>query len=69
MTEGLFLCHLFNSPIQRRTQVVGLFPNEHSLLRLAIGIFIDVNEKWVIAKIYLQPRTKTQKNHLPNKKF
>ena len=64
MTEGLFLCHVLNSPIQRRTQAVGLFPNKHSLLRPAIGIFIDVYEKWVIAKIYLQPRTKTQKKSL-----
>ena len=51
-----------NSQIKRRTRVVGLFPNESSLLRLVTGILIEISEEWETGKVYLQPETK--KPHL-----
>jgi hypothetical protein len=49
-----------NSQIKRRTRVVGLFPNESSLLRLVTGVIIEISEEWETGKIYLQPETKKQ---------
>jgi transposase-like protein len=54
------MCETLNSQIKRRTRVVGLFPNESSLLRLVTGILIEISEEWEIGKIYLQPATKKQ---------
>jgi transposase-like protein len=52
------MCETLNSQIKRRTRVVGLFPNESSLLRLVTGILIEISDEWEIGKIYLQPVTK-----------
>ena len=35
-----------NKELKRRTKVVGVFPNEESLLRLAGSIPMDINEEW-----------------------
>jgi len=43
-----------NRELKRRTKVVGVFPNEESLLRLVGSILMDVNEEWVTGKKYLQ---------------
>ena len=37
-------CETYNSQIKRCTRVVGLFPNEHSLLRLVTGVLIEISE-------------------------
>ena len=52
------MCETLNSQIKRRTRVVGLFPNESSLLRLVTGILMEISEEWETGKIYLQPETK-----------
>jgi transposase-like protein len=54
------MCETLNSQIKRRTRVVGLFPNESSLLRLVTGVVIEISEEWETGKIYLQPETKKQ---------
>ena len=33
--------------------VVGAFPNERSLIRLAVAILIDINEEWLTGRRYL----------------
>ncbi len=42
-----------NKEIKRRSRVVGAFPNEGSLIRLAGAILIDINEEWVTGRMYL----------------
>ena len=42
-----------NKELKRRTKVVGAFPNEASLLRLAGAILMDINEEWVTGRRYL----------------
>jgi len=42
-----------NKELKRRTKVVGAFPNEESLLRLAGSILMDINEEWVTGRRYL----------------
>ena len=39
--------------MKRRTKVVGVFPNEESLLRLVGSILMDINEEWVTGRRYL----------------
>ena len=55
------MCETLNTQIKRRTRVVGLFPNESSLLRLVTGVFIEISEEWETGKVYLQLETKNQK--------
>ena len=35
-----------NKEVKRRRKKVGALPNEELLLRLAVSILIDINEKW-----------------------
>ena len=42
-----------NEEIKRRTRVVGLFPNESSLLRLAGALLMETDEDWQTGKRYL----------------
>ena len=46
-------CETLNSQIKRRTRVVGLFPNEDSLLRLVSAVLIEISETWETGKSYL----------------
>lgn len=52
------MCETLKSQIKRRTRVVGLFPNESSLLRLVTGVIIEISEEWETGKVYLPPETK-----------
>ena len=47
------LCEYVKRRIRRRTKVVGVFPNEKSLLRLATSICMEISEEWETGKIYL----------------
>ena len=49
------MCETLNSQIKRRTRVVGLFPNESSLLRLVTGVLMEISDEWETGKLYLQP--------------
>jgi len=43
----------FNREIGRRTDVVGIFPNDRSLIRLAASVVIEQNDEWLVGKRYL----------------
>jgi transposase-like protein len=47
-------CETLNSQIKRRTRVVGLFPNEASLLRLVTAVLIEISDTWETGKAYLK---------------
>src|SRR5436190_22657075 len=42
-----------NREIGRRTDLVGIFPNDRSLIRLAASIVIEQNDEWLVGKRYL----------------
>mgnify|MGYP000843569212 CR=1 FL=1 len=42
-----------NRELKRRTNCVGAFPNEDSLLRLVGAILMDINEEWITGRRYL----------------
>ena len=40
-----------NGAIKRRTNVVGIFPNEEAVVRMAGAILIGQNEKWAVQRV------------------
>ena len=42
-----------NREIGRRTDVVGTFPNDRALLRLAASLVIEQNDEWLVGRRYL----------------
>ena len=42
-----------NREIGRRTDVVGIFPNDRSLVRLAASVVIEQNDEWLVGRRYL----------------
>ena len=42
-----------NKELKRRSRVVGAFPNDQSLMRVAGCLLMDINEEWITGKKYL----------------
>jgi putative transposase len=43
----------FNKEVGRRTDVVGIFPDDQSLIRLAGMLCIEQNDEWLVGRGYL----------------
>jgi hypothetical protein len=50
----------FNKEIGRRTDVVGIFPDDRSLIRLAGMLCIEQNDEWLVGRGYLSAESVSQ---------
>jgi putative transposase len=47
----------FNREIGRRTDVVGIFPDDASLIRLVSMLAIEANDEWLVGRSYISQKS------------
>jgi putative transposase len=59
----------FNREIGRRTDVVGIFPDDRSLIRLVSMLAIEANDEWLVTRCYMSRQSMEplleQRHHRP----
>ena len=47
----------FNREIARRTDVVGIFPDDAALIRLVSMLAIEANDEWLVGRSYISQKS------------
>ncbi len=55
-----------NGEIKRRTDVVGIFPNEAAVIRLVGAILVEQNDEWAVQRRYMSLETLAPISDAPN---
>ncbi len=56
-TASTNMLERLNKEIRRRTNVVGIFPNPDSYLRLVTTYLMEYAEDWSVSRTYLNPQS------------
>ena len=51
--------------IKRRSDVVGIFPNDRAVVRLAGALMLEQNDEWAVGRRYMSLESITAVNHDP----
>ena len=53
-----------NKEVKRRADVVGIFPNEESIMRLLGAVLAEQNEEWLLQNRYLPQQSMAEINRV-----
>ena len=57
-----------NKEVKRRADVVGIFPNEASIVRLIGAVLLEANDEWQLQHRYMQTEAMSRTYTAPNRR-
>ena len=55
-----------NREVKRRSDVIGIFPNDDAIIRLVGALMLETNDEWAVARRYMSLETLARVTDSPN---